>query len=204
MQEWSDAKTLRRTLGIARSTLYERVKRGDIEATTIGGKRFYRAAPRPDDQSSSGPEVRNPDGPELNRSGHPDGPEPDGTGLVPAAQVLALVERYETRIDALLSEARTERANHTAERTQLDAQRAQLAGQVEQLRTAAAAAERAQLDAQHARQVEQLRAEQAIAQATQRAAELERRLEALETPWWRWRRRRALLSAVTLIEGGER
>ena len=199
--QWHNRKTLQAMLGISRSAFFRRVQKGTIETAEVGGSKVYRArvssSPGPDDQSHAVPGSRDSSGP----IGTGVAPE---SGLVPAAQVLALVERYETRIDALLSEARAERANHTADRTQLDAQRAHLAGQVEQLRTAAAAAERAQLDAQHARQVEQLRAEQAIAQATQRAAELERRLEALETPWWRWRRRRALLSAVTLIEGGER
>ncbi|MFH1498807.1 MAG: hypothetical protein ABII82_13380 [Verrucomicrobiota bacterium] len=216
---------MRRTLGIARSTFFERVRRGDVEATTIGGKRFYRVTIRgPGAQSGSGPDVRTRTGPQPDEFGprpgpggpaqsSPAGPMPDPGGLVPASEVLGLVERYERRIDSLLEAERETRAALDAER----ARAAELAVRVEHERAAVADAEHrlhvAELHASH--QVEQA---QTAAQHAQAVAEQERQdaartraqLEALQrrldtlreresVPWWAWRQRQRLATTAGLL-----
>ena len=170
--EWMDAETACRAFRIHRATLFRRLKLGEFETANIGGKRMYRAAV-----------TRGPDATALRQ---------DATAQVPATQVLALVERYEVRIDTLL-----------AERRELAGQVGTLAIEVERQRAAVQATQAlaqaaAQLAAVEARHVaEQLAAERDRARAELRVAvETAERLRTL--PWWRFGERRQLRSMLSL------
>lgn len=183
--DWTDASELQRRLGIGRSTFYRWVQRGEVEAVQLGGRTLYRAAILTGAPSQSVPRDMGLNGTQrddmgLSGTGGTVTDEPS-TALVPATQVLALVERYEARIDALLGQV--ERAHAAAS-----------GGAVE--------VERARADARVA--VVEREHERALTAAALAAVEVERRarqaverelveLRAASVPWWRpWERRRRL------------
>ena len=167
MDGWNDAETLQTFLGIGRSTFFRRVQAGVIEAATIGGSRFYRLLPAGQDGTS-------PTGPERTTSGPVPQDERDRTGPdgTDRAGLLALVSKYETRIDALLvdhqaatREAREARERAAALAVELEAARGQVALvelQAEHARQLAER-ERATVEAAHVVEVERLRTAEASA-----------------------------------------
>jgi len=164
--EWTTAEALQGTLGIGRSTFYRRVQTGEIEHAEIGGSKLYRPAVRVAAPSQSGPVPRD----EHGQSGTKRDSPRDDTGQRDSDRtgLLALVTRYETRIDALLAEhqAATQRAAALA--VELEAERGRSAAALEAERGRVALA---QLEAEHARQLaERDRAREAAAAA---AAQLE-------------------------------
>ena len=200
---WTDAATVQATLGISRASFYRRVQSGEVEVAEVGGRRFYRAAVRltPDSQpvSVSRDDVRRVENPSP----------PVETRDETRAGVLALVTRYESRIDALLVERREAEGNAGKARDHaaalaVEVERARLerdhAHQVARLEIAAVeAAHQVRLEAveRTAREASQLAQDE-----RQRREGAESRLEALEAlsglPWYRFgqrRRVRALLLA---------
>jgi len=182
--EWTDAGTLISALGISRATFYRRLQAGEIEAVEIGGVRRYRA-------TIAGPPSQT-DSVSRDNVSHS---ETDRTA------VLALVERYETRIDALLTERReVDRARIEAERAAIEAR--------ERAAALSADVERARLELEHARKLAELERDSLEALARAKLADAERiareerqrregaeaqlaAARALESlPWWRFGQRR--------------
>jgi len=186
---WHDRTKLQAQLGISRSAFFRRVKRGAIEVMDVGGGKVYRPVlTSPVRQSHSVPESRDSMGPDATPETRPN----DTTGLVPAAQVLALVERYEKRVDAHLTAAQLARTEASELAALLAAERT------------TAQSER------HARQLAALEAQHAVAEAQRDAAgarteaqKLRARLDTLEalreTPWWAFKRRAQLRTLVGAV-----
>ncbi len=194
--EWTDLETLARTLGISRATFYRKVQGGQIEATEVAGRRIYRAVIEAPGKSQSRSVSRDETRPieTTSRPGET-ASETDRTA------VLALVERYETRIDALLTERReVDRARIEAERAATEAR--------ERAAALAAEVERARLELEHARKLAELEignlealARAKLADAERIAREERQRREGAEAqlaaaraleslPWWRFGQRR--------------
>ena len=188
-QGWMRLADVCSLLDVNRRTVARRVKRGDIEAKDIGGTRFYRPV-FTGDSTESIKDSRDrgqrpplsPNAPNAAPDSHQNGANVSGN-LVPAREVLALVERYETRIDALMTAERNARAEVT-----------ELATEVVELRRSVDAerhrAQLSQLEAQHAAQ----QAGEALNRERSRVAELQWEAETLRArlalPWWAWLRRR--------------
>ncbi len=128
------------------------------------------------------------------------------TPMVPSRRALALVERYEARIDTLL--ASQAEALGQAERARADAAEALDQLHISELHTAhelekaRISLERAEESAKHSHVVAEL-ARVRQEQAEERLAVTQRRLDALQRsdslPWWAWRRRRTLAAVAGLI-----
>ena len=192
MDGWNDAETLQTFLGIGRSTFFRRVQAGVIEAATIGGSRFYRLLPAGQDGTSPTGPGRTTSGPVPQTS--PTDTGPDGTDR---AGLLALVSKYETRIDALLvdHQAATREAREARERA------AALAVELEAARGQVALVE---LQAEHARQLaERERAREAAAlEAARLEAERVREAaaRAVEAARLEAERERATVEAAHVVE----
>ena len=169
--EWTTAEALQGTLGIGRSTFYRRVQTGEIEQAEIGGSKLYRPAVRVAPPSQSGPVPRDERG---QRGTAGDSPRDDsGQRDADRAGLLALVTRYENRIDALLVDHQAATARAAALAVELEAERGRSAAVLEAQRGRVALA---QLEAEHARQLaERDRArEAAAAEASRLEAERDR------------------------------
>lgn len=194
-------------LGVNRRTVARRVSRGDVEVTDVGGTRFYRPKVEGTGDGRTGDRGQSPEQPEVSPNVSPEtGP---GTALVPAAQVLALVERYERRVDQLLAE-RHELAGQVGAAVE---RAGVLAVEVERHR---AAHELASVEARrvlelerrdrHAAEVERDRARaearelRAAVEAAEARAVAAEQLRAL--PWWRFGERRQLRALLTSPVGG--
>ena len=217
---WQTPDMLSRQLGVTRRTLYRKVKQGLIESCTVAGRKLYRAVVDippgavTDRDAATNRDVANRRGPapDVTLSRHQTSQDVTVPGMpdVPP-NVMALVERYEDKLEAVAAE------------------RAELAGQVAQLRVDVQT-ERANVQtAEHKRQLVTLEAKHQVdklqsaaaqfrAVAEQRRADAERaqreaeslrqRLEAIQTlddtPWWAFGRRRqlhAVLAGAVLTEG---
>ena len=186
--DWFDRKTLQAKLSISRSAFFRRVQAGHIEKTVMGGATVYRPIRRdPSDSQSRDPSEH--------AESHQRDPSATGpataTDLVPAREVLDLVAKYETRIDAMLAR---ERAQNDRER--------ELADKAAALATAVAHEQNAAQAERHARQLQALEAQSALVTMRQRAERAERELELANTPWWQWGKRRRLMLTAGVVEGG--
>ena len=182
---WYRLADLCSLLGVTRRTVSRRVARGDVEVCEVGGSRMYRPVMETAKGTSG-------DG-DTSLSGRESlqdvpGDDPD-LAPVPAREVLDLVAKYETRIDAMLAR---ERAQNDRER--------ELADKAAALATAVAHEQNAAQAERHARQLQALEAQSALVTMRQRAERAERELELANTPWWQWGKRRRLLTVMGALK----
>ena len=201
-QGWTTRQELRTQLGISERTFHRRLKVGAIESTDSGGIRIYRLADR--SATATAGHAAN---------GSHNGQDAGHIGQTPAdvpPNVLALVQRYEDRLDAVTAERAQLTAEHAELQRQLTTERVELNGLVAQLRAEVQTGDHrrqlVELEAKHNAERLQSAAAQFRAVAEQRRADAERaqreaeslrqRLEALQTlddtPWWAFGRRRQL------------
>lgn len=118
-EEWHDAETLQRRLGISRRTFYRWVESGQVEAGTLGGAKVYRAVlTLPGREPPSSPK-RSARAAPRDTAGSGTGGT-DGTGVA----VLGLVERFSLQVDELHREL--QRLTGEVERHKARADRAEV------------------------------------------------------------------------------
>jgi hypothetical protein len=224
---WQPPAMLAKQLGFTRRTLYRKISQGLIESCTIAGRKLYRPVIAVQGGATDGDRLTDRDGTERRRTAQNDTRQDhrtaqndtasqDVTGMpdVPP-NVMALVQRYEDKLDVVRSECAELQRQRTTERAELNGQVAQLRAEVQ---TADHQRQLVELEAKHNAERLQSAAVQFRAVAEQRRAEADRarreaeslrqRLEALQTldqtPWWAIGRRRQLqtvLAGAVLTEG---